>query len=88
MAFNKLDLYFNSRKGYGALFLRVLIGLRLIDGTYDNVFSMQKMIAFRDFLEQHAVAYPLAAAHISVYAQFLCGMLYIAGAYIRPAAIR
>jgi putative oxidoreductase len=45
------------------------------------------MLEFRDFLEQHHVVYPLVAASISVYAQFLCGILYMTGLFIRPAAI-
>jgi putative oxidoreductase len=88
MAFiQKLNLYFETRKDYGAIFLRLVIGWRLIDGTQDNVFSWERMLEFRDFLEQHGVAYPLAAAHISVYAQFICGILYMLGAFVRPAAI-
>lgn len=84
---NKLDRYFESRKDYGAIFLRLVIGWRLIDGTQDNVFSAARMIEFRDFLLQHGVPYPLLAAQVSVYAQFICGILYVIGAFIRPAAI-
>lgn len=80
------DRYFEPRKDYGAIFLRLLIGLRLIDGTQDNVFSWARMIEFRDFLEHHGVAYPLLAAQVSVYAQFICGILILVGAFIRMAA--
>jgi putative oxidoreductase len=45
------------------------------------------MLEFRDFLENHGTPFPLLAAHLSVYAQFICGILYVAGAFIRPAAI-
>lgn len=83
----KLDEFFESRQAYGALFLRMIIGWRLIDGTQDNVFSWERMLEFRDFLEQHHVVYPLVAAHVSVYAQFVCGILYLLGAFIRPAAV-
>lgn len=84
---DKLDRFFEKRKDYGAVFLRLIIGWRLIDGTQDNVFSWTRMIEFRDFLEQRSVAYPLAAAHVSVYAQFICGILYLLGAFVRPAAL-
>ncbi|MFZ6010832.1 MAG: DoxX family protein [Bacteroidota bacterium] len=83
----KLARYFESKKDHGAIFIRVIVGWRLIDGTQDNVFSWQRMLEFRDFLEQHHVAFPLVAAHISVYAQFICGILYVLGAFIRPASI-
>jgi putative oxidoreductase len=82
-----LDRYFESRKGFGAIFLRLVIGWRLIDGSQDNVFSMERMIEFRDFLQNHNVPFPLASAYLSVYAQFICGILYITGAFVRPAAL-
>lgn len=87
MFIKKLNHYFEKRKDYGAFFIRLIVGWRLIDGTQDNVFSWTRMIEFRDFLEHQGVAYPLLAAQISVYAQFTCGILYISGAFIRPAAI-
>lgn len=84
---NRTDRYFESRKDYGAIFLRVIIGWRLIDGSQDNVFSWARMIEFRDFLQNHGVPFPLIAANVSVYAQFTCGILYMLGAFIRPAAL-
>jgi len=83
----RFNEFFERKKDYGAIFLRLLIGWRLIDGTQDNVFNWERMIEFKVFLEQHNFAYPLAAAIISVYAQFICGTLYILGLFIRPAAI-
>lgn len=83
----RLNGFFDNKKDYGVFFLRMLIGWRLIDGTQDNVFSWDRMLEFRDFLQQHQVAYPLVAAFVSVYAQFICGALYILGLFIRPAAI-
>jgi putative oxidoreductase len=84
---SKLNQYFDEKKDLGVFVLRLLLGWRLVDGTQDNVFSWSRMLEFRDFLEQHHVAYPLVAANISVYAQFLCGILYMTGFFIRPAAI-
>jgi putative oxidoreductase len=83
----RLNQFFDRRKDYGAIFLRLLIGWRLIDGTQDNVFSWDRMLEFKVFLEQHNFAFPLAAAVVSVYAQFICGLLYIVGLFVRPAAI-
>ncbi|HYC86379.1 MAG TPA: DoxX family protein [Chryseosolibacter sp.] len=84
--FQSLNRYFEPRKEYGVIFIRIIIGWRLVDGTQDNVFSWARMIEFRDFLEQHGVVYPLVAAHVSVYAQFICGILYILGFFTRAAA--
>ena len=83
----KLNRYFENKKEYGAFFLRVIIGWRLVDGTQDNVFSWARMLEFRDFLEQFHVPYPLLSAQVSVYAQFICGILYVIGLWIRPAAM-
>jgi putative oxidoreductase len=33
------------------------------------------------------VPLPLLAAHISAYAQFVCGVLYVLGLFVRPAAL-
>ena len=85
--FKRLDEYLSVRKEYGLVLLRLVIGWRLVDGTRDNVFSWERMIEFRDFLQQHGVQAPLLAAQVSVYAQFICGVLYILGAYTRLAAI-
>lgn len=83
----KLDFFFERRKEYGAFFLRAIIGLRLVVGTQDNVLSWSRMLEFRDFLHHYNMPLPLAAAVISVYAQFICGILYLAGAYTRIAAV-
>lgn len=82
-----IDTFFERRKEYGALFIRIIIGLRLVVGTLDNVVSWERMLEFRDFLESYHMPFPLAAAVISVYAQFICGLLFLAGAWIRIAAI-
>jgi putative oxidoreductase len=83
----RLNIFFDRRKDVGVIFLRLIIGWRLIDGTLDNVLSWERMIEFRNFLEQHNVPAPLVAANVSVYAQFVCGILYILGLWTRPAAI-
>ncbi len=85
--FARLNQFFDSRKDYGAFFLRLIIGWRLIDGTQDNVLSWEQMLEFKVFLEQHGFVFPLASAVMSVYAQFICGALYIVGLFVRPAAI-
>ena len=83
----RLDNFFDRRRDYGTIFLRLIIGWRLIDGTQDNIFSWARMLEFRDFLYAHHVPAPLLAAVVSVYAQFICGILMIVGWKIRPAAM-
>ncbi len=66
---------------------RVFIGCVLIYGTQDNVFSQARMLEFRDFLEGNGFPWPLASAYLSVYAQFITGILLILGLFTRYAAV-
>lgn len=83
----RLDRIFEPCKDYGAVFLRIILGWRLIYGTQDNILSWAQMLEFRDFLDAHGVPFPLLAAHVSVYVQFVCGLLLVAGAWVRYAAL-
>ena len=78
--------WFEQRREYGMFFVRLMVGWHLIYGTQDNVFSWAQMLEFRDFLEGHGVPWPLVAANVSAWAQFLCGILFILGLFTRPAA--
>lgn len=79
----KLD----ALKKYADIFIRLAIGFHLIYGTQDNVFSWERMLEFKAFLEAHGMVFPLFAAITSVYAQFICGILYILGWQVRLAAV-
>ena len=72
--------------GYGAVFIRLLVGHRLVTGTADNVFGRERMLEFAGFLEQNGFPLPLFSAHLSAYAQFVCGILIVLGLFTRPAA--
>lgn len=71
----------------GPLLLRLFVGFVLVYGTQDNVLHAERMLEFRDFLAGNGFAYPLAAARLSVYAQFVCGVLVIVGLLTRWAAL-
>ena len=81
-----LDRALEPRREYGPLFIRLIVGYRLIWGTADNVFSYDRMLEFSGFLAAHGVPFPLFAAFVSAYAQFTCGVLFVVGAFTRPAA--
>ncbi|SNT29392.1 putative oxidoreductase [Ekhidna lutea] len=74
-------------KKYADLPIRLTVGFHLIYGTQDNVFSWDRMLEFRDFLEVFGAPFPLFSAIISVYAQFICGILFIIGWKVRIAGI-
>ena len=80
---NRLDKF----KEYGPIFIRLIIGFHLVYGTQDNIFSYARMEEFAAFLSAHNVPFPLFSAFLSVYAQFICGILFILGAATRYAAL-
>ena len=79
--------FFERRREYGAIFVRLAVGFVLVHGTQDNVFGHERMLEFRDFLAARRVPSPLLAAYLSAYAQFVCGILFILGLFVRPAAL-
>lgn len=79
---NFLDKY----KDYAPIVLRLVVGSFLIYGAQDNVFSYERMVEFEKFLGERGVPFPLFAAFLSVYAQFVCGALLLVGAATRYAA--
>jgi len=82
-----LDQFFNSRKEYGAVFLRLVIGCRLIVAVWNVVFNWQNMHAVKDFFESVHIPLPMISAVVAVYAEFICGILYISGLWVRQAAL-
>ena len=83
----KIFDWFERHRDYAALFIRLVVGAILIEGTADNVFSWARMVEFEHFLAQHGVPFPLFGAMLSAYGQFLCGILFILGAATRLAAL-
>ena len=81
-----LDLALEPYREYGPLFIRLVVGYRLVLGTADNVFSYERMVEFSHFLASRGTPWPLQAAFVSAYAQFICGLLFAVGAYTRLAA--
>lgn len=81
-----LQRWFERRREIGPLFLRLFVGFVLVYGTYDNIISWERMLEFRGFLEANGFPYPLISAHLSVYAQFVAGVLILLGFWPRIAA--
>jgi putative oxidoreductase len=55
-----------------ALF-RILVGVFLIWGVWDNIVDPLRMAEFADFLEKFQFPHPEFMARLSVWVQFLCG---------------
>ncbi len=84
---NALWAWLDERRDLAPLFLRLFAGTFLVHMSQDNVFSWARMEEFAGFLHQHGFPFPLASAVVSVAAQFLSGVLFLAGAFVRWAAL-
>lgn len=69
------------------LILRVLIGVFLMWGTWDNIASAARMQEFVAFLANRGCPLPTLAAPVSVYAQFIGGALILLGFLTRWASL-
>jgi putative oxidoreductase len=66
---------------------RLVVGGFLIFGVWDNIVSAERMAEFGKFLAIKGFAMPGLMAPLSVYAQFLVGVAFIAGFAIRWAGL-
>ncbi|MDF7773845.1 DoxX family protein [Sphingomonas sp. AOB5] len=66
---------------------RLTIGAFLIWGVWDNIVDPARMSEFRNFLAFHDFPMPGIAAPLSVYAQFMCGVAFLAGIGTRWAGL-
>jgi len=83
----KTESIFEHGKDFGFFLLRLIAGWRLIAGTSSYVFLLKPISEVQAFFQQLQMPFPLLNAYISVYAQFACGLLFIIGLWIRPAAM-
>ena len=71
----------------GLLLLRWVTGAFLIYQSHDNVFSEERMVEFEKFMVQFNFIHPELMAPLSVYAQFVCAILFILGLLTRWAGL-
>lgn len=71
----------------GLLLLRLVTGAFLIYQSHDNILSAARMDEFEKFLTQFGFVYPEVMAPLCVWAQFLCGIAFVAGVLTRWAGL-
>lgn len=74
-------------KEYGPIFIRLLIGVFLIWGVQDNIRSSAQMAEFAGFMGARGVPFAMFAAYLSVYAQLICGISILLGAFVRLTSV-
>lgn len=74
-------------RAFGPLPLRLFAATFLVYMSQDNVFDAARMDEFVRFLGQFGLPFPTLGAHVSVYAQFGAGLLFVVGLWVRPAAL-
>lgn len=79
--------FFKRRREYGVIFIRLIIGTFIVYGVQDNVFSYGQMQEFAHFLAARGVPFPMFAAFLSAYTQFVCGICILFGAYVRVISV-
>jgi len=58
--------WFEQRRDYAPIFIRLFAGVFLIYMSQDNVFSWERMLEFEKFLRQFGFPLPLVSAVVSV----------------------
>ena len=79
--------WLDKNKDAEIFLLRLFIGFRLIYAVYAAIFSWNKMLEVGNFFAKYHLPFPLISATVSVYAQFLCGILFLLGWKTRYAAL-
>jgi putative oxidoreductase len=79
--------FIEQRREYGAIFLRLLVGVFIIWGVQDNILSHERMVEFEKFLAAKGTPSPAFAARLSCWAQLICGISILLGAFIRLTSV-
>jgi putative oxidoreductase len=74
-------------KPYAVLLLRLVIAWRLLAGTWPYVSNDKPIQEIITFFQSLSLPYPVVSAYVSLYAQFICGILLLLGGYTRGAAL-
>jgi putative oxidoreductase len=82
--FNKL---FSPYKDHAAIFIRLVVGWRLIAGVWEPATNTGKLHEVTAFFRQLKMPLPALSATVAVYAELICGILFIIGLWVRPAAL-
>ena len=81
----KLIIFFDRGKPLSPLFIRIIVGFHLIYDTKNAAFNSSKMQGVVEFFASQKIPVASLLAPIAVYAEFICGFLFIFGLFTRPS---
>ncbi|GHN01539.1 hypothetical protein WSM22_30280 [Cytophagales bacterium WSM2-2] len=85
--YNDFNRYLGGFREFAPLFIRLSVGYHLMQGVWGAVTKpevMKEVIVF--FESQNIFAAPILAPLVA-YLEFICGLLFILGAFTRQAAL-
>ena len=71
---------------FGPFFIRFLIGFHLFYGNWGRVVRHKDWLEFHAYLVHHHFPFATVDTWVSGIAQVVCGILFMAGLFTRPAA--
>jgi putative oxidoreductase len=74
------------KKDFGVLILRLVFGYRLVEGMVTVLLNGQ-IPGLAQFFQASHIPFSLASAYLAVCAELICGILFIIGYWVRPAAL-
>lgn len=82
-----IDKLLEKGKPFSIALLRVVIGIRLIAGTWLFVIQGKPVQGVIDFFLSLSLPVPAVSAYLSIYAQFVCGLMLVVGWFTRQAGL-
>jgi putative oxidoreductase len=74
------------KKDFGVLILRLIFGFRLVEGMVTVIMNRQ-IPGLAEFFADNHIPFSITSAYVAVYAELICGVLFIIGYWVRPAAL-
>jgi putative oxidoreductase len=74
------------KKDFGVLILRLIFGFRLVEGMVTVIMNRQ-IPGLAEFFAGNHIPFSITSAYVAVYAELICGVLFIIGYWVRPAAL-
>ena len=82
----RLNKLLSLKKDFGVLILRLIFGYRLVEGMV-TVLMNRQIPGLAEFFAANHIPLSTISAYLAVYAELICGILFIIGLWVRPAAL-